>query len=115
MVITVEIYQQIRRLRLDGQSQRQIARILGVSRNTVKKYWEGEAVPWERKDYPTRKPRVITNDIELFIKSCFKEDENLKLKKQKHTAKRIFDRLIEEALSQKLGTKKGLGVLSLSP
>ncbi len=96
MVITVEIYQQIRRLRLDGQSQRQIARILGVSRNTVKKYWEGEAVPWERKDYPTRKPRVITNDIELFIKSCFKEDENLKLKKQKHTAKRIFDRLIEE-------------------
>ncbi len=44
MVITVEIYQQIRKLRLDGQSQRQIAKILGVSRNTVKKYWEGEAV-----------------------------------------------------------------------
>ena len=96
MVITVEIYQQIRKFHLEGKSQRQIAKILGISRNTVKKYWEGEAVPWERKDYPIRKARVITNNVELFIKSCFKEDEVLNLKKQKHTAQRIYDRLVEE-------------------
>lgn len=30
-------------------SQRTVAQILGVSRNTVKKYWEGQTVPWERK------------------------------------------------------------------
>ena len=48
MVITQEIYKDIRRMRLDGMSQRQIAGVLHVSRNTVKKYWDGNSVPWER-------------------------------------------------------------------
>ena len=38
MVITVEIYKQIRKMRLDGMIQRQIAATLHISRNTVKKY-----------------------------------------------------------------------------
>ena len=45
MVITVEIYKQIRKMRLDGTSQRQIAWALHISRNTVKKYWDGDSVP----------------------------------------------------------------------
>lgn len=48
MVITVEIYKQIRKMRLNGMSQRQIAATLHISRNTVKKYWDGDSVPWER-------------------------------------------------------------------
>lgn len=35
MVITVEIYKQIRKMRLQGTSQRQIAASLQISRNTV--------------------------------------------------------------------------------
>ena len=50
MVITVEIYKQIRKMRLEGMSQRQSAATLHISRNTVKKYWDGNSVPWERKD-----------------------------------------------------------------
>ena len=51
VVITVEVYKQIRKMRLEGMSQRQIAAELHISRNTVKKYWDGDKVPWERKDY----------------------------------------------------------------
>ena len=51
MVITLELYKEIRKKRLNGMSQRQIAAALHISRNTVKKYWDGENVPWERKSY----------------------------------------------------------------
>ena len=63
VVITVEIYKQIRRMRLQGMSQRQIATSLHISRNTVKKYWDGDSVPWERKGMP----RAL---IEAMSKGC---------------------------------------------
>ena len=44
MVITLELYKEIRKKRLNGMSQRQIAAALHISRNTVKKYWDGENV-----------------------------------------------------------------------
>ncbi len=52
MVTSVDVYKEIRRLQLEGvTSQRRAATLLGISRNTVKKYWEGNAVPWERQTY----------------------------------------------------------------
>lgn len=95
MVITVEIYKQIRRMRLDGMSQRQIAAVLHISRNTVKKYWEGNCVPWERKEY-SREPGVLTEDVVAFVGQCVDEDSQCGSKKQHHTAKRIYDRLVAE-------------------
>lgn len=95
MVITVEIYKQIRKMRLNDMSQRQIAATLHNSRNTVKKYWDGDSVPWERKDY-SRKPCVLTEDVVAFVRRCLKEDVQCKAKKQHHTAKRIYDRLVAE-------------------
>ena len=70
-------------------------RFAGVSRNTVKKYCEGNAVPWERKT-PERVSSVLTDETVEFIQSCLAEDETEHLKKQNHTAKRIYDRLVEE-------------------
>lgn len=95
MVITVEIYKQIRRMRLDGMSQRQIAAVLHISRNTVKKYWDGNCVPWERKEY-SREPGVLTKDIVAFVRQCVDEDSQCGSKKQHHTVKRIYDRLVAE-------------------
>ena len=95
MVITVEIYKQIRKMGLDGMSQRQIAATLHISRNTVKKYWDGDSVPWERKDY-SREASVLTEDIVAFVKHCIEEDTQRKSRKQHHTAKRIYDRLVAE-------------------
>ena len=94
MVITVEIYKQIRKMRLDGMSQRQIAAVLHISRNTVKKYWNGDSVPWERKDY-SREASVLTEDVVTFVRQCLDEDTR-NPRKQHHTAKRIYDRLVAE-------------------
>lgn len=95
VVITVDIYKEVRQLRQQGRSQRSIAVQLGISRNTVKKYWDGEAVPWVRKEYQ-RPTSVLTDGVKEFIQNCLEEDTNNRLKKQCHTARRIFDRLVEE-------------------
>ena len=95
VVISVNDYKQIRQRYLNGESQRSIAKSMGISRNTVKKYCEGENVPLERKT-PEREASVLTEDVLAFINSCLEEDEAEGLKKQRHTAKRIFDRLVEE-------------------
>ena len=88
-------YKQIRQRYLNGESQRSIAKSLGISRNTVKKYCEGANVPWERKT-PERESSVLTNEVLEFINSCLAEDEAEGLKKQRHTAHRIYDRLVNE-------------------
>ena len=94
MVITVNIYKEIRQRRLKGESQRSIARVLGISRNTVKKYCEGATVPWERVERP-RDPSVMTPEVTAFIAACLKSDEESP-SKQRHTARRIYDRLVAE-------------------
>ena len=96
MVTSLDVYKEIRRLQLEGvTSQRAAARQLGISRNTVKKYWEGNTVPWERKEY-SREAAVMTPDVVQFIASCLDEDEREQVRKQKHTARRIYERLVEE-------------------
>ena len=95
MVITVKDYDEIRKRYLAGESQRHIAKTLGISRNTVAKYCEGATVPWERKT-PERVSTVLTEKTVAFIRSCLEEDETEGMKKQRHTAKRIYDRLVEE-------------------
>ena len=81
-------------MRLDGMSQRQIAAVLHISRNTVKKYWNGDSIPWERKDY-NREATVLTEDVVAFVRQCLDEDAH-NPRKQQHTAKRIYDRLVAE-------------------
>ena len=81
-------------MRLNGMSQRQIAAALHISRNTVKKYWDGGSVPWERKDY-SREASVLTDDVVTFVRQCLDEDAHSP-RKQHHTAKRIYERLVAE-------------------
>lgn len=95
MIIEVDIYSKIRTLHEEGESQRSIAKHLGISRQTVKKYCEGSTHPEIRKSY-TRVHSVITDDINAFIISCLKQDVEERLTKQQHTVKRIFDRLVAE-------------------
>ena len=95
MIIGVDLYSQIRLLYTEGESLRAIARQLGVSRQTVKKYCEGSTHPDVRKFY-SRTSDVITTDIKVFIIDCFRQDKEENLTKQKHSAKRIYDRLLSE-------------------
>ena len=95
MIIEVDIYSQIRLLYEEGESQRSIAKRLGIARQTVKKYCEGSTHPEVRKSY-TRLNNVITDEVTNFILSCIRQDREEKLSKQRHTAKRIYDRLVQE-------------------
>lgn len=95
MIVEVDLYHQIRTRYIDGESIRSIARSLGISRQTVKKYCEGNTHPDVRKEY-SRQTEVITEDVRSFILACFEDDRQTKLSKQKHTAKRIYDRLVKE-------------------
>lgn len=95
MVITVNDYKEVRRRWLEGESQRSIARAMGISRNTVKKYCKGESVPWERKTY-TRDADVLTMEVKEFIEKCLRADAEEGTPKQKHTARRIYTRLVAE-------------------
>lgn len=95
MVITVDMYAEIRRLWMEGCSQRSIAKRLQISRNTVKKYCAGAHVPWEQKPRQRSSP-VVTDEVRAFIQACLVEDELHGLKKQSHTARRIYDRLSAE-------------------
>ncbi|NMB04422.1 MAG: IS21 family transposase [Tissierellia bacterium] len=95
MVITVKDYKEIRQMFLSGMSQRAIAKAKHISRNTVAKYCAGESVPWERTP-PKRASTICTHEVIAFIQDCLDEDARENLKKQSHTAKRIFDRLVAE-------------------
>ena len=95
MIIEMDLYSEIRTRFSSGESIRSIASRLEISRQTVKKYCEGSTHPEVRKLYQ-RESDVITDRVEQFIQSCFREDADQKLKKQAHTAKRIYDRLVEE-------------------
>ncbi|MFR6397789.1 hypothetical protein [Ruminococcus sp.] len=76
MAIAMEIYEKIRYYREHTDfSQRNVAKILGISRNTVKKYWEGRTVPWERKPGSGRKNDIITDDVKAFIMKCLNSDQ----------------------------------------
>ena len=67
MVTSVDVYKSIRALQLEGvTSQRAAAKILGISKNTVKKYWMGDAVPWDRKVYQ-RESSVVTPEVKQLI------------------------------------------------
>lgn len=60
----------IRRLYLiEKKSIRAIAREIGIARNTVSKYCEGDLLPGTRKEY-SRDNSKVTESIEALIKSC---------------------------------------------
>lgn len=89
-------YQQIRMYyEQEHRSIRWIARELHCSRDTVRKYIEGDSVPWNRKPGSGRRS-VISDEVDRFIDACLAEDEQENLSKQQHTAKRIHDRIQKE-------------------
>ncbi len=82
----------------EGLSQREVAKRLSISRNTIRKYLKAEKSPttMERKQiYGGRKPRKETERILPLIDEWLKADQSV-WKKQQHTAVRIYNRLVEE-------------------
>ena len=90
----MELYLKVRRAHFqDGLSGRQIARDFGISRDSVSKMlWYSEP-PGYRRVAPIKRPKLdgYTDQIDHWL-----EEDKGRHRKQRHTAKRIFERLRDE-------------------
>lgn len=90
----VEIYGKVRRAcMVEGLSRREAARRFGIDRRTVSKMLEHSIPPGYCREKPARRPKL--GPFLGIIKQILKDDQD-RPKKQRHTVKRIFERLRDE-------------------
>ena len=90
----VELYVRVRRAcMVEGMSTREAARVFGLHRDTVRKMLEYSVPPGYRRQSPPRRPKL--DPYHGVIDRILEEDRSLP-RKQRHTAKRIYDRLRAE-------------------
>ena len=93
-MFAVEMYARVRRAcMVEGMSVREASRIFGLHRDTVRKMLAYSAPPGYRRQEPSRKPKLdpFTGVIDAIL-----EADRQVPRKQRHTAKRIFERLRDE-------------------
>jgi len=90
----VELYGRVRRAVLvDGRSQRAVAVEFGISRDSVRKMLRYSVPPGYQREQPAKRPRL---GPWVGVIDAILEDDRQRPAKQRHTAKRILDRLREE-------------------
>jgi len=90
----VDVYARVRRAVLvEGKSRRAVAREFGLARKTVSKMLAYSLPPGYRRQKPIRRPKL---GPWLGVIDAILEDDKQRPKKQRHTAKRIFERLRAE-------------------
>lgn len=93
-VYTVELYARVRReVLVEGKSEREVARKYGLARETVRKMVRYSVPPGYQRQKPVRRPKL---DHWVGIIDQILAEDKTRPRKQRHTAKRIFDRLKEE-------------------
>jgi transposase len=91
---TVELYARVRRAVLvEGKSRRAVAREFGLARKTVGKMLEYSLPPGYQRRKPVRRPKL--GPWQGVIDAIMADDKS-RPAKQRHTAKRIFERLRAE-------------------
>jgi transposase len=91
---TVELYARVRRaVHVEGRSQREVAREFGLARKTVRKMLEYPAPPGYQRQKPVGRPKL--GPWQAAIDAILERDKS-RPRRQRHTAKRIFERLREE-------------------
>ena len=87
----VEMYARVRRAcMVDGMSTREAARVFGLHRDTVRKMIQYSVPPGYRRRSPPRRPKL--DPYRGVIDRILDDDRSLP-RKQRHTAKRIYERL----------------------
>ena len=90
----VEMYARVRRAcMVDGMSTREAARVFGLHRDTVRKMLKYSVPPGYRRSSPPRRPKI---DPYRGVIDRILEEDRSRSRKQRHTAKRIFERLRDE-------------------
>ncbi len=91
---TVDLYRRVRRAHfVEGMSIREVARVFDLHRSTVNKMLEYSAPPGYQRQQPPHRPKL--DPYTAVIDQILQSDQD-RPKKQRHTAKRIFQRLKEE-------------------
>ena len=90
---TVELYRKVRLACREGMSERAAARHFGISRESVRKMLRFSVPPGYRRTAQVRRPKLdgFTELIDQWL-----EEDCRRPRKQRHTAKRVFDRLRAE-------------------
>ena len=87
----MDLYGRVRHAVLvEGMSQRKAARVFGIDPRTVSKMLAFSVPPGYRRNQPVRRPKL---DAFTGINHQILEADKLVHKKQRHTSKRIFERL----------------------
>ncbi len=90
----VDLYARVRRAcHVEGMSQRQAARLFGIDPKTVAKMLRFSVPPGYRRSKPPARPKL--DGFTGIIDRILKEDAT-RPRKQRHTARRIFERLKAE-------------------
>ncbi len=90
----MEIYGRVRRaVRVEGRSQRAVAREFGLSRATLRKLLPYAVPPGYQRQQPIKRPKL---GPWLGVIDAILNDDKQRPPKQRHTSKRIFERLKEE-------------------
>ena len=93
MVIDTGLYAKIRKYKNSGVSMRRAAEILGISRNTIVRYWNGDHVPGERKAYPQTNDSPEKLAIMDALKKYFNDNKSLSRGKQTINAQTAWKEL----------------------
>lgn len=93
-MFAVEVYAAVRRfVFVEGHSQREAARVFGLSRETVSKMCRFSLPPGYVRTKPVARPKL--GALIPVIDAILEADQTAPVK-QRHTAKRIFERLRDE-------------------
>ena len=93
-MFSVELYNRVRRAcHVEGMSKSEAARHFGIDRKTVAKMLIHAVPPGYRREGPPVRPKL---DPFVAIIDQILEEDKAWLKKQRHTAKRIYERLRDE-------------------
>ena len=93
-VYRVELYAAVRRaVYVEGVSEREASKRFGLARKTVHKMLGYAAPPGYQRKQPVKRPKL---DVFLGVIDQILEEDKQQIRKQRHTAKRIFERLKEE-------------------
>ena len=110
----MKLYVRVRRAcMVEGMSTREAARVFGLHQDTVRKMLEYSVPPGYRRQSPPRRPKL--DPYHGVIDRILEEDRRLP-RKQRHTAKRIYERLsAEHGLHRQVHDSQGLRARAASP